>query len=168
MLEIDVLIESPRYAAAVDWQTLVSDAAIAAVEASDHAYLLAGDCTIELCVRLADDATIQPLNLESRGQNKPTNVLSFQYHEAEDLRQLAAQGGGLLGDLVLAIETIEREAKEQNKSIANHASHLIVHGVLHLLGLDHERSDDEAEAMEARERAAMAALGLPDPYGVHP
>jgi probable rRNA maturation factor len=168
MLEVDAFLEAPDYARAApdtDWQTLSQRAAEAAVEASGYEYLLAPDCLIDLAIRFCDDATIQPLNADSRGLDKPTNVLSFQYQDAEDLKQLAAQGGGTLGDLVLAFETIATEATQQNKPLAAHVAHLIVHGVLHLLGFDHEEGDIQAEDMEARERLAMAALGHPDPYG---
>jgi probable rRNA maturation factor len=172
MLDLDLLQEVPDYAAAlpgVVLEDLALHAAEAAIEAGDCGWLLAGDCTIELCIRLADDATIRPINLDTRGQDKPTNVLSFQYHDADDLKGLAAQGGGLLGDLVLACETVAREAAEQGKPFEAHLTHLIVHGVLHLLGYDHEQSDAEAEDMEQRERRALAALGFSDPYaGVQP
>jgi probable rRNA maturation factor len=167
LLDVDVFAEVPHYAASLpgtDLQQLGQQAAEAAVQASGHAYLLAGDCMVELCIRLVDDATIRPLNAETRGADKPTNVLSFQYHEAANLKALAAQGGGLLGDLVLAHETIAAEARAQNKPFAGHLTHLIVHGVLHLLGIDHELGESEAEEMEAREREALASLGLPDPY----
>jgi probable rRNA maturation factor len=168
MLEVDAFLEVPDYGRAkpeTDWQDLSQRAAEAAVEASGYEYLLSPDCLIDLAIRFADDATIQPLNADSRGQDKPTNVLSFQYQDGDDLKQLAAQGGGTLGDLVLAYETIAREAKAQNKPFEAHVTHLIVHGVLHLLGFDHEQDELEAEDMEARERIAMAALGHPDPYG---
>jgi probable rRNA maturation factor len=167
MLEVDVFLEVPDYALTcpqVDWDALAARASTAAVEASGHEYLLSPDCLIDLAIRFVDDTTIQPLNADSRGQDKPTNILSFQYQDAEDLRQLAAQGGGTLGDLALAYETIAREAEEQQKLFENHVTHLIVHGVLHLLGFDHELGDSQAEDMEERERIALAQLGLPDPY----
>jgi probable rRNA maturation factor len=167
MLEVDAFLEVPHYAQSApgtDWDALASRAAIVAVEASGHEYLLAPDCLIDMAIRFVDDATIQPLNLDSRGFDKPTNVLSFQYQDAEDLRALAAQGGGTLGDLVLAHETIAAEAKAQDKAFEAHVTHLIVHGTLHLLGFDHERGDAEAEDMERRERSALAQLGLADPY----
>ncbi len=167
MLEVDAFLEVPDYARAApdtDWQTVSQRAAEAAVEASGYEYLLSPDCLIDLAIRFADDATIQPLNADSRGLDKPTNVLSFQYQDGEDLKQLAAQGGGTLGDLVLAYETIASEAAAQNKPFEAHVTHLIVHGVLHLLGYDHEQGEAEAEDMEARERIALAQLGHPDPY----
>jgi probable rRNA maturation factor len=171
MLEVDAFLEVPQYGQAapdVDWAALSQRAAVAAVEASGYEYLLSSDCLIDCAIRFADDATIQPLNADSRGLDKPTNVLSFQYQDAGDLKQLAAQGGGTLGDLVLGYETIAREAAAQDKPFEAHVAHLIVHGVLHLLGFDHEQDEMQAEDMEARERLAMAALGLPDPYGPKP
>jgi probable rRNA maturation factor len=168
MLEIDAFLEVPHFAQAapdVDWAALAQRAAEAAVIASGYEFLLAPDCLIDCAIRFVDDATIQPLNLDSRGKDAPTNVLSYQYQDADDLKQLAAQGGGTLGDLVLAYETIAGEATTQNKLFEAHVTHLIVHGVLHLLGYDHELGETEAEDMEARERLAMAHLGLADPYG---
>lgn len=107
---------------------------------------------LSLC--LADDDAVRRLNAQFRGKDKPTNVLSFP----------APPGfGSELGDVVLAFETVAREAAEQGKPFADHARHLIVHGILHLLGMDHE-DGREAEAMEAKERAILARLGIPDPY----
>lgn len=113
----------------------------------------------ELSVVFTDDAAVQALNAEWRGKDKPTNVLSFPAFPP-------ARGGQLppmLGDIVLAAETVAREAAEEKKPIENHVSHLVIHGLLHLLGYDHE-TDDEAEEMEAVERAALARLAIPDPY----
>ena len=108
----------------------------------------------EVSVFLADDGALQLLNRDWRGKDCPTNVLSFPAAKNE---------AGLLGDIALAAETVAREAAEQGKSFEAHATHLIVHGFLHLLGYDHE-VEEEAAAMEERERAILAALGLPDPY----
>ncbi len=105
----------------------------------------------ELSVVLADDAAIRQMNHSYRGKNKATNVLSF------------AGEGKHLGDIVLALETIEREAKEQHKSVKAHATHLIVHGCLHLLGFDHEE-EGEAGRMEKREIKIMEKLGFSNPY----
>ncbi len=113
----------------------------------------------EISVVLSDDEHIRELNKHHRGIDKPTNVLSFPA-----VRMKTPAGAPrILGDVVLAFETVEREAKEEAKSIENHLAHLVVHGVLHLLGYDHE-DDDEAETMEARERQILAKLGIPDPY----
>ncbi len=105
-------------------------------------------------VLLADDAFVQELNARHRGKDNPTNVLSFL---------APPEFGGAIGDVVLAFETVEREAQEQGKSFADHARHLVVHGVLHLMGYDHEE-DVEAEEMEAIERSILARLGIADPY----
>lgn len=106
----------------------------------------------ELAIVLTDDATIAPLNKSYRGKAKPTNVLSFPAEEE-----------GMLGDVLLAYETIAREAEEQNKTLRAHAMHLIVHGVLHLLGYDHEHERD-AERMESQEIAILNRLGIENPY----
>jgi probable rRNA maturation factor len=105
------------------------------------------------------DAEIQILNKEWRDKDKPTNVLSFP---AAPMPVPPGEAPHL-GDIVLAFETVAAEAQEQVKSFENHVSHLIVHGLLHLLGSDHE-TDEEAEAMEQREREILATLGIPDPY----
>jgi probable rRNA maturation factor len=113
----------------------------------------------ELSVVFSDDAHIRTLNADWRGKDKPTNVLSFPAFPL-------AKGGPLppmLGDIVLAAETVAREAALEDKPLENHITHLVVHGLLHLLGYDHE-TDAEAEEMEAIERAALARLAIPDPY----
>jgi probable rRNA maturation factor len=113
----------------------------------------------EISVVLSDDEHIRELNKHHRGMDKPTNVLSFPAARTK----APAGGPRMLGDIVIAFETVEREAREEGKPIENHLSHLVVHGVLHLLGYDHE-DDEEAEMMEARERQILAKLGIPDPY----
>ena len=112
---------------------------------------------VEIGVVLTDDAKMRALNLTWRGKDAATNVLSFP----------APTGGSMtprpLGDVVLAYETIAREAAEQRISARDHLAHLTVHGVLHLLGHDHE-NDRDAETMERFEREILARLGVPDPY----
>ncbi|MFD1624635.1 rRNA maturation RNase YbeY [Azospirillum griseum] len=120
------------------------------------------DGPAELSLVLADNALVQQLNRDYRGKDKPTNVLSFALTEAEEPDP--EEGAPvLLGDVILAYETVQREAAEQNKSPDDHLSHLVMHGVLHLLGYDHE-TDDEAEEMEALETRLLASLGIADPY----
>jgi probable rRNA maturation factor len=112
-------------------------------------------------ITLADDAEQQRLNRTWRGKDAPTNVLAFP---AADPASMPPPGAPLLlGDIVLAFETVRREADEQGKPLADHLRHLVVHGVLHLLGHDHIDSAD-AVAMEAREIAILAKLGVPNPY----
>ena len=119
----------------------------------------------ELSVVLADDALVHRLNREYRGKDKPTNVLSFALTEAEEPE---AQDGMpvMLGDVILAYETVAREASEQRKNFKDHMTHLVMHGVLHLLGYDHE-TDDEAEEMEALETRLLASFGIADPYAAN-
>lgn len=112
-------------------------------------------------IRLTDDAEQRRLNRAYRGRDAPTNVLSFALGAPDD--PVAPASPILLGDIVLAFETVRREAEEQGKPLADHLRHLVVHGVLHLLGFDHE-SELEAAAMEAREVEILERMGVPDPY----
>jgi probable rRNA maturation factor len=113
----------------------------------------------ELAIVLTDDSAIRALNRRWRGRDKATNVLSFPAHG------LVPPGSGPrpLGDIVIAYETMTREAQEQGLPLTHHLTHLAVHGFLHLLGYDHE-SDTEAETMEQLERDILARLDVPDPY----
>ncbi|MBN8501597.1 MAG: rRNA maturation RNase YbeY, partial [Sphingomonadales bacterium] len=105
---------------------------------------------------------------EWRGKDKPTNVLSFPMLERADLLALPEHGPPeLLGDIVLALETCTREAADKQLSLEQHATHLIIHGLLHLAGHDHETSPEDARAMELLEIKALALLGIADPYGDH-
>lgn len=121
---------------------------------------------VEISVTLASDARIRELNARYRGRDRPTNVLSFPALTAAELGPaLAAPIPVLLGDILLAFETVREEAARQGKTLEAHLGHLLVHGVLHLLGHDHQR-EREALVMEALERRILARLGLPDPYAV--
>ena len=111
----------------------------------------------DLAIRLVDTKEGRALNRHYRGKDYATNVLSFPVELPEGVVL------PLLGDLVICAPVVAREALEQGKPLAAHYAHLTVHGVLHLLGLDHE-DDREAEAMEQLERDILATLGLPDPY----
>jgi probable rRNA maturation factor len=115
----------------------------------------------ELSVVLSSDRLVRRLNRDYRGRDEPTNVLSFA--ELDGPANAAPSGPHLLGDVVLARETVVREAGEQGKRAADHLAHLVVHGVLHLLGHDHENRRD-AEVMEALEREILGRLGIADPY----
>lgn len=112
-------------------------------------------------VTLTTDAPVRRLNREWRGKDKPTNVLSFPLETPE--MPVPRGRPRQLGDLVLAYQTLVREAREQDKPLAHHLTHLLVHGTLHLLGYDHE-TDADAERMERREVDLLALMGIPDPY----
>jgi probable rRNA maturation factor len=113
----------------------------------------------ELGIVFSDDAHIRALNAGWRGKDKPTNVLSFPAFPLARNSPLPP----MLGDIVLAAETVAREAALEDKPVESHITHLVIHGLLHLLGHDHE-TDAEADEMEAIERAALARLAIPDPY----
>lgn len=117
---------------------------------------------VEVSVRLTDDAEIRVLNRDWRARDTATNVLSFPLDEA-DTGPAAGAAPRPLGDVVVALETCVREAREEGKPLADHLRHMIVHGTLHLLGHDHE-APGEADIMERRERAILSTLGVPDPY----
>jgi probable rRNA maturation factor len=136
------------------------------VAGSRHAALADAPLTFEVSVRFAGDEEVRALNAAWRGKDKATNVLSFPMIEPAVLDSLADAAGGevLLGDIVLAHGACATEAEDKHIPVADHAAHLVVHGMLHLLGYDHERGDEEAERMERVERDALAAIGIADPY----
>ncbi len=123
-----------------------------------------GSADLEFSVVLADDETIQALNRDYRGKDKPTNVLSFAALDSEDEDvQPPTDQPWPVGDIILAYETIEKEALEQQKSFKSHYAHLVVHGTLHLLGYDHE-DPHEANIMESLEIRILKKYGIDDPY----
>ena len=113
-----------------------------------------------MAIYLANDAIVRRLNREFRGKNRPTNVLSFPAGPTPTANIPAP-----LGDIVLAYGTVAREASQQGKRFLHHVLHLVVHGVLHLLGYDHEKARDAAR-MEALEVRILASLGIADPYAL--
>ena len=144
---IEVEIEADAWTAALpEAETVVRRAATAALGT------VAGD----VVVLLTDDGAVRDLNARFRAKDRPTNVLSFPAPETAEPH---------LGDIVLAYGVCADEAAAQGKSLADHLSHLVVHGVLHLLGYDH-MEDDEAEEMEGEERTILAGLGIADPYAL--
>jgi probable rRNA maturation factor len=151
-----------------DWEALAARAVRAAIDASSHGDIAQGSYVAEVSVRLTSDEEVQTLNREYRQKDKPTNVLSFPMIQPDLLDTLdnSDDGEALLGDIVLAYGVTAREAEDKGVTIDEHATHLIVHGTLHLLGLDHELGEAEADAMEEIERAALATLGISDPYAV--
>lgn len=148
-----------------DWEALADQAVRVALAHSPYARWLTAALAIEVSVKLTDDAEVQTLNRGFRGKDAPTNVLSFPMVQTDLLEALdnSDDGEAILGDIVLAHGVCAREAAEKGVALADHARHLIVHGTFHLLGYDHQ-GDADAEAMEASEVEALAALGLADPY----
>ena len=144
-----------------DWQDLAKQASRAASQVAPEL----GSPRLCASLLFTSDTEVHALNREWRGKDKPTNVLSFPMLLPEQIKDITRTDLGevLLGDIVLAYGTCAREAADRAVSVEAHATHLIVHGTLHLLGYDHMK-DWEAEAMEALEREIMATLGLHDPY----
>lgn len=143
---IDVIIEDSGWETALPDAEAISSACYAA--AAEFEPRISG----EIALLLTNDEALQALNAQFRGKNKPTNVLSFPSGEE-----------AFLGDIAIALETCRKEAAEKNIAMRDHAAHLITHGILHLIGYDHEQ-DDEAEAMENREADILKSLGIADPY----
>lgn len=144
IVEIDVAVE--------EWQAADVDRLVRLAEAA------ADNRAGEIGIRLSTDAEVRSLNATYRGLDKATNVLSFP--SSPGFTDAPARP---LGDIILALETARHEAIELGITLADHAAHLVVHGVLHLIGYDHE-TDSEAEAMEAEERRILASAGIADPY----
>ena len=145
-----------------EWDALAERA----LEAAAAVEVVLANPRLSTSLLFTTDEEVHDLNREWRGKDKPTNVLSFPMLERDELLALAADGRPeMLGDLALAYETCSREAAEKGISLEDHAAHLIIHGLLHLAGHDHVDSDEQAEAMEALEIAALAKLGIADPYG---
>ena len=158
-LELDV---DPVWGDGVDWERLAARAAGAAAAVAPelaHPNLL-------VSVVFGDDAEVQALNKQWRAKDTPTNVLSFPMMSRDDVLRAAADEAheGMLGDLILAHGVCAREAADKGVALGAHATHLIVHGLLHLAGYEHENGADRATAMEALETKALAQLGLQDPY----
>jgi probable rRNA maturation factor len=167
-----ILVEadaSDEWDSSTDWAQLAEAAVRAAVAQSGVARLLESGLSAEVSARFTSDEEVRSLNAAWRGKDKATNVLSFPMAEPEQLEALARadDGEALLGDIVLAHGVCAGEAAEKGIAVCSHAAHLVVHGMLHLLGHDHEQGEGEAEAMEEAERRALAALGLADPYEMH-
>lgn len=158
-LEIDI---DPVWSEATDWEALADAAAQAAASVAPE---LAGEHMLVSLV-MADDEEVHALNKQWRAKDKPTNVLSFPMLSREDVLIAAdnPDAPAMLGDLILAHGVCAREAAEKGIAQTAHTTHLIIHGLLHLAGYDHETGEAEAEEMEALERKALALLGLADPY----
>ncbi len=167
MIHIELTREDP-WPADTDWDALAARAARAAIERTPHGELLTTAAAIEISIRLTSDEEVRELNAQYRQKDKPTNVLSFPMVQPDliaTVSQNSDDGELLLGDIVMAHGVCTREAMEKGVSTQEHATHLLVHGTLHLLGYDH-MGDEEAEGMEEIERQALASLGIADPYSV--
>lgn len=150
----DIRIEAGDWGDPEILEAMISGAVALAASRAD-AEIMPGS---EVSVLLTDDASVRVLNREHRGIDKPTNVLSFPQDDPD-----ADAYGPLLGDIVVAHETVVREAIDGGLPFSHHLTHMIVHGFLHLVGYDHMQ-DDEAEEMERLETDILAALDIPDPY----
>ncbi|AGK59975.1 hypothetical protein HYPDE_41538 [Hyphomicrobium denitrificans 1NES1] len=150
MLEVDVVEDDGDWSALADAKTLIEQA-VAAIAREMGGGKGAG----AIAVALSSDAGVEVLNGQFRGKPTPTNVLSFPAGEGAP--------DGFVGDVILAAETVRREADEQGVPLAHHVQHLVVHGILHLFGYDHISAAD-AELMEAIEISILSKLGVANPY----
>jgi probable rRNA maturation factor len=165
MLEI-ALEADEEWDSSRSWDLLVRRAAEAAIAESAFPELATSKRPVEISVLLTGDEKVRELNAEYRGKDKPTNVLSFPMANIDDLGQATVAGPELLlGDIILAHGVCVAEAADKSVSVEQHATHLIVHGTLHLLGYDHH-DDAEADDMESREARALGRLGIANPYEV--
>lgn len=164
MVEVDLDLED-SWGNDNDWTNRAKSAVAAAFRISAYGSLAAAPFSLSISISLSTNEEVQNLNAQWRGQDKPTNVLSFPMLEADELGALANTDDGevLLGDMILAHSICVAEAEEKGIPLAQHVTHLIVHGTLHLLGYDH-LEDDEADHMEALEAKALASLGIANPY----
>jgi len=164
MLEV-ALEADAEWDSRIAWGALAERAAAAAVAESAFPQLAASPRAVEIALRLTSDEEVRALNAQWRGNDKPTNVLSFPMADQDELADPGAADGPelMLGDIVLAQGVCASEAADKAIPIEAHAAHLMVHGTLHLLGYDHG-DDAAAEDMEARETRALARLGIADPY----
>lgn len=155
---VECAIVDPTWSRELSDPTQVVDRAVAAVFKSDIVSSLDSG-GVSVSVALADDDTVADLNRKFRGQTGPTNVLSFQQQcpQHDDINAL--------GDVILAFETVQNEARNQNKTLEDHATHLLVHGVLHLLGFDHQ-DDKDAVEMETLEQGILRMIDVKDPYAL--
>ncbi|HEX8486397.1 rRNA maturation RNase YbeY [Sphingomonas sp.] len=164
MIAVELSREDPWPQA--DWDALAATAIRAAIARTPYGSLLDTSAAVEVSVRLTSDDEVRSLNHQYRQKDRPTNVLSFpmvQRDLLDTVSQNSDDGELLLGDIVLAHGVCAAEAGERGIAVETHATHLLVHGTLHLLGYDH-MDDGEAEDMEAIEREALGDLGIADPY----
>ncbi|MEL6089251.1 rRNA maturation RNase YbeY [Bartonella schoenbuchensis] len=154
MITIDITIEDSEW----DNEDVLYDITTKALTTTMH-HLSLNQVTSELSLLFTNDDHIAQINAQWRSQNKPTNVLSFPAFPLK----VGQNPKPMLGDIIIARETIIREAKEEGKSFQDHLTHMIVHGLLHLLGYNHE-TNDEANQMETLEREILSKLSIKNPY----
>ncbi len=157
MIDIDILVETDGWADESVLRDLAANAIAVAWQTLDGGEQPAS----ELSLVFTDDATIRELNNDWRDKDKPTNVLSFPAFTLKP----GQKPGPMLGDIVIARETVAREAVDEGKAFDHHLTHLVVHGFLHLLGYDH-LTETQAEEMEELERKILERLAIPDPYAL--
>lgn len=163
--EIDITVQDQKWEKAFpDFEKTILNTAPLALNKGFEYLEISPKNPIEISIVLAGDFFIQDLNKQYRDKDKPTNVLSFPQTTAKELDEQTPPIFSL-GDIILAFETIEKEALEQNKTFQNHLQHLIIHGCLHLLHFDHIE-DDEAEIMERLEITILNDLGIKNPYQI--
>jgi len=159
-MDLEIDIDTP-WPGTPDWADLAFQASEAAASVAPEL----ANARLTASLLFTSDAEVHVLNREWRAKDKPTNVLSFPMIERDDLIDLAAEGPPeMLGDIALAHETCAREAADKGVPLEHHAAHLLVHGLLHLAGFDHETSSEDATEMEALETKALALMGIADPY----
>ena len=155
-VEIDVAIGCDGWPDEADLSAMAQSAFSSAVN------VLELEEQFNVSLLFTSDAAVQALNREWRGKDSPTNVLSFPAGDSPTETDVE-----FLGDIALALETVEREALDEGKIFDHHLTHLLLHGFLHLCGYDHETSDEDAEEMETLERAILARLAIADPYAIN-
>ena len=160
-MNLDIDVEAP-WPSAMEWDGLTHRAADAVAALAP----ILANARLTASVLFTDDAELHALNRQWRGKDKPTNVLSFPMHTPGQLALLDAAGPPvMLGDIALSFDTCAREAEDKAIPLQDHASHLLIHGLLHLAGFEHETDAARAAEMEALEIKALAILGIADPYG---
>lgn len=166
MIDVELTVEG-QWNASVFGQTQVEKAVDAAVKVAHNSALSDPPIPVSVSIKLSDNEEVHALNREWRDKDKPTNVLSFPMLDDEELDALEAgefiSPEIMLGDIILAHGICAAEAEEKSISLADHATHLVVHGMLHLFGYDHV-DDDDGDTMEALEVKALASMGLHNPY----
>lgn len=156
--EIDISVQDERWCVTIpEIEALTCTAITKVLEQSEYS-----DKSLEVSIVLADDDFVQQLNKTYRHKDKPTNVLSFPQTEIGDVNEQSLPLINL-GDIIIAYETIIKESEEQNKTITDHYTHMLVHGGLHLLHYDHQ-TDNEAQIMEALEAAILNTMDIKNPY----